>query len=176
MWGRGEGRGGKGSSCDSCCASGAGTRCTEAEDHPSKLRAHVYASLAHASGHTHCERFVTDIGRFVAVVKVYWLARVARSAPAEWGGWPVVSGRTTMTASLQRTTRRAGRLGWGLGRYAQSTRGRDGRQTAERSQVRGFRRLWAWALASCDAGRPGLPAVPMRVRPQERESRAARRA
>ena len=58
----------------------------------------------------------------MAVVRVYWLARVARSAPAEWGGWPVVSGRTTMTASLQRTTRRpgAGRLGWGLGRYAQS--------------------------------------------------------
>ena len=73
----------------------------------------------------------------MAVVKVYWLARVARSAPAEWGGWPVVSGRTTMTASLQRTTRRAGRLGWGLGRYAQSN------FAAERSQVSGFRRLWA---------------------------------
>ena len=32
-----------------------------------ELRAHVYASLAHTSaypGHTHCERFVRDIGRF----------------------------------------------------------------------------------------------------------------
>ena len=47
-----------------------------------ELRAHMYASFAHASGHTHCERFVRAIGRFVAVVKVYWLARVARSVPA----------------------------------------------------------------------------------------------
>ncbi len=62
----------------------------------------------------------------------------------------------------------------GVGRYAQSTRGRDGRQTAERSQVRGFRRLRACALASCDAGKPGLPAA--RVRPQrERKPRSAAR-
>jgi hypothetical protein len=35
---------------------------------------------------------------------------------------------------------RGGPGGWGvgLGHYAQSTRGRDGRQTAERSQARGF--------------------------------------
>ena len=146
-----------------------------------ELRAHVYASFAHASGHTHCERFVRDIGRFVAVVKVYWLARVARSAPAApvGGGWLASVFRARTTASLISANYTAGRAaarGLGLGRYAQSTCGRDGRQTAERSQVRGFRRLWAWALASCDAGRPGLPAVPMRVRPQERESRAARRA
>ena len=42
----------------------------------------MYASFAHASGHTHCERLVRDIGRFVAVVKVYWLARVARPSNA----------------------------------------------------------------------------------------------
>ena len=146
-----------------------------------ELRAHVYASFAHASGHTHCERLVRDIGRFVAVVKVYWLPRVARSAPAApvGAGWLASVFRARTTASLISANYTAGRAaarGLGLGRYAQSTRGRDGRQTAERSQVRGFRRLWAWALASCDAGRPGLPAVPMRVRPQERESRAARRA
>ena len=117
---------------------------TEALGHPSKLRAsssRVRVARAHirVSGHTHCERFVRDIGRFCGGQSL--LARSAPAAPV--GGWPVVSGRTIMTASLQRTTLRAGRLGWGLGRYAQSTRGRDGRQTAERSQVRGFRRLWA---------------------------------
>ena len=134
----------------------------------------MYASFAHASGHTHCERFVRDIGRFVAVVKVYWLARVARSAPAApvGGGWLASVFRARTTASLISANYTAGRAaarGLGLGRYAQSTRGRDGRQTAERSQVRGFRRLWAWALA-CDAGRPGLSAVPVRVRPQERKT------
>ena len=84
------GREGEGSSRYCCCASGAGTPATprlKTIARSSELRAHVYASFAHASGHTHCERFVRDIGRFVAVVKVYWLARVARSAPAApvWG-------------------------------------------------------------------------------------------
>jgi hypothetical protein len=135
-----------------------------------ELRAHVYVSFAHASGHTHCERFVRDIGRFVAVVKVYWLARVARSAPAA----PVCVCVGDRVADFSQLHGGPGGWGLGLGRYAQSTRGRDGRQTAERSQVRGFRRLRAWALASCDAGKPGLPAV--RVRPQrERKPRSAAR-
>ena len=137
----------------------------------------MYASFTHASAHPDI-RTVRGLSGTEGVSRWakstgprVWLAVPRRR---QWGGWPVVSGRTIMTASLQRTTLRAGRRGWGLGRYAQSTRGRDGRQTAERSQVRGFRRLRAWALASCDAGKPGLPAV--RVRPQrERKPRSAAR-
>ena len=137
----------------------------------------MYASFAHASGHTHCERFARDIGRFVAVVKVYWLARVARSAaaaPVGGGAGPCFPRTHDRVADFSELHGGPGGWGLGLGRYAQSTRGRDGRQTAERSQVRGFRRLRAWALASCDAGKPGLPAV--RVRPQrERKPRSAAR-
>ena len=140
-----------------------------------ELRAHVYASFAHASGHTHCERFVRDIGRAFRGGGQSLLARACGAqcpSGASGGGlagqcFPRTHDRVADFSELH-----GGPGGWGLGlgRYAQSTRGRDGRQTAERSQVRGFRRLRAWALASCDAGKPGLPAV--RVRPQrERKPR-----
>jgi hypothetical protein len=86
----------------------------------------VYASFAHASGHTHCERFVRDIGRFVAVVKVYWLARVARSAPAApvGGGWLASVFRARTTASLISANYTAGRAAgvwaWGVMRKARA--------------------------------------------------------
>ena len=91
-----------------------------------ELRAHVYVSFAHASGHTHCERFVRDIGRFVAVVKVYWLARVARSAPAApvGGGWLASVFRARTTASLISANYTAGRAAgvwaWGAMRKARA--------------------------------------------------------
>ena len=89
-----------------------------------ELRAHVYVSFAHASGHMHCERFARDIGRFVAVVKVYWLARVARSAPAASVGGAGHVFRARTTASLISANYTAGRAvgvwAWGAVRKARA--------------------------------------------------------
>ena len=87
---------------------------TEALGHPSKLRAsssrvRVVRARIRASGHTHCERFVRDIGRFVAVDKVYWLARVARFAPAAPVGGLASVFRARTTASLISANYAAGR-------------------------------------------------------------------
>jgi hypothetical protein len=130
VWGRGGGRGGEGRDHHvidvAHLAQEPATPRLTTVARSFELRAHVYASFAHASGHTHCERFVRDIGRFVAVVKVYWLARVARSAPAApvGAGWLASVFRARTTASLISANYTAGRAAgvwaWGAMRKARA--------------------------------------------------------
>jgi hypothetical protein len=143
-----------------------------------ELRAHVYASFAHASGHTHCERLVRDIGRFVAVVKVYWLARVARSAPAApvGGGWLASVFRARTTASLISANYTAGRAAgvwaWGVMRKARAVVMAGKLPSAVRSVGFGDcgRGRWHHVMR----GSPGCQQC--ESGPRERENRAARRA